>query len=572
MPDLIRLVHGNIAGIRTLQHEFREYWRREELSRRSGKSTHTNTDKPSTTTSSAETTVRCTSEVSEGLAAVSPLPSVTADVDISTNEQTAGASSICPNSPVESLIPVGDGTPVSTSTGVTLPVDNTADQIDCSISKRQLLITITAIAVRERRPAFPRTCWYVHQHLLDKYNLQNLPIPSQWQNLTKPQKVLHAESPLPGHSMSTFGNDHLVGYAGPTGRAHQTVESLPMIMQQNQMMQVGAGHQSVNPGLYLSPNYSIPHPSGVSIDPHRRLQGNTVRESLAFVRSGQVNPLTGVNIHQPMHQSSGGVYLPLQVPNGMSASEIMQKLSASVPMQHFQPTQSQTHAFSPTLSSEQIHYLNMLPKRTIVSHPTMTAPTVGLPSATSQMNKIPTSSHVKVPRTNPTDIKNMLVSQVAKVQAANPSNVINLSNKASVIPTSQASSSSAIPASSNPDESGAVPSPQQPTKKTATLKNFFNLSVRPLPKSPTHNKTETSASSKDNNTVSKETSLGEGDVEQVSIKEGSVQAITADIEMNKGKSSIGKDETKAVESHEEKMEVEVSKVVNSNDVDVIVIE
>ena len=55
-----------------------------------------------------------------------------------------------------------------------------------TFSKRQLDKTIRKLGVYEKRAEYGRTCWYVHQHLLEKYSLTDLPIPTQWQWLTRP--------------------------------------------------------------------------------------------------------------------------------------------------------------------------------------------------------------------------------------------------------------------------------------------------------------------------------------------------------------------------------------------------
>ena len=55
-----------------------------------------------------------------------------------------------------------------------------------TFSKRQLDKTIRKLAVYERRPQYRRCCWYVHQSVLEKYGLTELPIPTQWHWLTRP--------------------------------------------------------------------------------------------------------------------------------------------------------------------------------------------------------------------------------------------------------------------------------------------------------------------------------------------------------------------------------------------------
>ena len=350
MPDLIRLVHGNVAGIRTLQREFREFWRLETLKRNSGKPTPgTAVDVPS-----AFTPTEVSSKSSRGTAEGSRVSTISSaslegEVDkpsVISAQQTVGAVAVCQSSPNTLIV----GTSVMPSPGVTSTTDittTTADNIDCSISKRQLLITINAIAVRERRQEHSRTCWYVHNDLLQHYNLQSLPIPSEWQYITKPQKALRAESPLLGHGIPTVNYNHT--RINPAG-------GLPVMMPQSQGMPM---HQVYTPSL----NSPMTHPHGIPREVQWRLHGNTVRENLASMKSGQVKPAEMPLPHQAMIQPAAGVHVPIHssVYNCMSPMEIIQKLSQSIPRQPVQ--QPQPQLFKPVLSNEQVHYMNVLPKQ-----------------------------------------------------------------------------------------------------------------------------------------------------------------------------------------------------------------
>ncbi len=55
----------------------------------------------------------------------------------------------------------------------------------CMISKRQLEMKIRSIAVYERRE-YSRHCWYVNDKVLEEYKLTDLPVPTDWVWLTRP--------------------------------------------------------------------------------------------------------------------------------------------------------------------------------------------------------------------------------------------------------------------------------------------------------------------------------------------------------------------------------------------------
>jgi chromatin assembly factor 1 subunit A len=66
--------------------------------------------------------------------------------------------------------------------GAQASVDNSYFSIrhDSGISKRQLELKIQSMAVKELRTGYPRSCWYVHTHVISKYGLQesDLPVPN----------------------------------------------------------------------------------------------------------------------------------------------------------------------------------------------------------------------------------------------------------------------------------------------------------------------------------------------------------------------------------------------------------
>ena len=146
MPHLIRLVHGNTASLKKLIREFRFFW-----------SKHLQKGE----TSTEETAVK-EAKVSEA--------DTSMEVDSAENktgEERVAAGSA--DDPVK---------PVSTDT----------DEIDgaSAISKRQLDIKIRELAVYKKRESFRFKCWYISDAALDKYGLKDLPVPTQWEWLTKP--------------------------------------------------------------------------------------------------------------------------------------------------------------------------------------------------------------------------------------------------------------------------------------------------------------------------------------------------------------------------------------------------
>lgn len=125
MPDLIRLVHGNRASIQKLVKEFREYWSR-------------------------RTTDQNTSHVSsfDALGQEDAMDTSTATLD----------SSLC-------ATPARGG-----------------------ISKRQLDMTIRSVAAYSKKETYNKKCWYVKEDVLQKYQLTNLPVPTTWIWVTRPNK------------------------------------------------------------------------------------------------------------------------------------------------------------------------------------------------------------------------------------------------------------------------------------------------------------------------------------------------------------------------------------------------
>ena len=59
-------------------------------------------------------------------------------------------------------------------------VDNLPFHHNSGISKRQLEMKITSMAVKELRTGYPRSCWYVHTHVISQVGLRehDLPVPN----------------------------------------------------------------------------------------------------------------------------------------------------------------------------------------------------------------------------------------------------------------------------------------------------------------------------------------------------------------------------------------------------------
>jgi hypothetical protein len=129
-PDLSRLIHGNSSGIVKLIAEFKQFWQQ----------------------MTAATAV----------ASTSPSPAQDGKSEIPALETTTAAQS----------------TPVT---------ESETPRPRGFISKRQLDLAIHNIATYEKR-ADRKTCWYVKTSILQKYNLTDLPVPTQWVWLTRPDQ------------------------------------------------------------------------------------------------------------------------------------------------------------------------------------------------------------------------------------------------------------------------------------------------------------------------------------------------------------------------------------------------
>lgn len=136
MPDLIRLVHGNLMGIKKLIREFRTFWKSKASGEQTASTQNTSMEIDDTEAKQADTSL--------------------------------------------SLENVNDKS---------VNVENEADETECAISKRQLEIKINAIAAREKRAEYKKVCWYVNDEVLKQFNCDGLPIPSAWEAITQPTKT-----------------------------------------------------------------------------------------------------------------------------------------------------------------------------------------------------------------------------------------------------------------------------------------------------------------------------------------------------------------------------------------------
>ncbi|XP_048415520.1 chromatin assembly factor 1 subunit A [Stegostoma tigrinum] len=67
-------------------------------------------------------------------------------------------------------------------------------------SKAKLQRLISENGVYEKRTAFRLKCWYVHEEVLKKFRMENLPVPGQWHYLTQVQSAVKEENTIPAGS------------------------------------------------------------------------------------------------------------------------------------------------------------------------------------------------------------------------------------------------------------------------------------------------------------------------------------------------------------------------------------
>lgn len=152
MPHLIRLLHGNLYGIKKLVREFRVFWLRKCQQ-----------------SSSADTSLLGDSDLDESFKQQKDMD--TSDVGdallgeaLDTSKTTALLDKSC------------DGSEI---------VDKSQEEgHGCEISKRQLEKKIMSMAVREKRSALKKIAWYVHDAVLKEYDMIDIELPNTWEFLT----------------------------------------------------------------------------------------------------------------------------------------------------------------------------------------------------------------------------------------------------------------------------------------------------------------------------------------------------------------------------------------------------
>ena len=213
LPHLVKLVHGNICSIQKLIKEFREYWSRhtaadgdismtdkaDDLSVREKDGDMSVVEKDGDVSVTEKDGDMCVTEkdnnVSVADCSIADMSVTDADGDVSMIDTDADTSVVDKDGDTSMIDKDGDRDGDVTKEIVTTDachigspggVDSSLNTV-CryTFSKRQLDKTIRKVSMYERRPEYKRCCWYVHQHLLEKYSLTDLPIPTQWQWLTR---------------------------------------------------------------------------------------------------------------------------------------------------------------------------------------------------------------------------------------------------------------------------------------------------------------------------------------------------------------------------------------------------
>ncbi|CAH1255576.1 CHAF1A [Branchiostoma lanceolatum] len=187
-PDLIRLMHGNSKGMKLLVREFREFW----YLKQRGEKTGNNTDDKS------ENGAEVAMETAEAV------PSGTEDVEMKEADSASNQSGSHESSGLQTTASISEPTVPSPAAD---PSPATA-QNKYSISKRQLEMTMMAIAVREKRADFHKTCWYVHQEVQTKHGITDLPVPNKWTYVTKQKSDSpKSQGATPGSKKETPAKD-----------------------------------------------------------------------------------------------------------------------------------------------------------------------------------------------------------------------------------------------------------------------------------------------------------------------------------------------------------------------------
>ncbi|XP_067824215.1 chromatin assembly factor 1 subunit A isoform X2 [Heptranchias perlo] len=86
------------------------------------------------------------------------------------------------------------------------PETPTVDEDLIIPSKAKLQRLISENGVYEKRMSFRLRCWYVHEEVLKKFRMENLPVPGQWNYLTQVQSTAKEESIIAAGSGQTIPN------------------------------------------------------------------------------------------------------------------------------------------------------------------------------------------------------------------------------------------------------------------------------------------------------------------------------------------------------------------------------
>ena len=221
LPHLARLVHGNVCSIQKVIKEFREYWCRHSAADSDASMTERDGDTSTTAKPTDVSAIKNDSvaNCSNGDVSMSDVDGDVSvidndgdtsvidkdgdtsmadkDGDVSITEKDCDVSVVEKSGDISVTHKDGD-TPMVREDGDASSTKNKDGDATTgahpgvttegryTFSKRQLDKTIRKLAVYERRPQYRRCCWYVHQNVLEKYGLTELPIPTQWHWLTRP--------------------------------------------------------------------------------------------------------------------------------------------------------------------------------------------------------------------------------------------------------------------------------------------------------------------------------------------------------------------------------------------------
>ncbi|XP_038633155.1 chromatin assembly factor 1 subunit A isoform X1 [Scyliorhinus canicula] len=97
-----------------------------------------------------------------------------------------------PSTNVQALPPTDSTSPLGSD--ASRPETLSVDEYLTIPSKAKLQRLISENGVYEKRTTFRLKCWYVHEEVLKKFRMENLPVPGQWNYLTQVQSTAKEES------------------------------------------------------------------------------------------------------------------------------------------------------------------------------------------------------------------------------------------------------------------------------------------------------------------------------------------------------------------------------------------